>query len=104
MRGVCRKQTPEKLKLSQRLASNLATIVKVDGAIQLPPPAPVENPFAEIQMKSDSESGMGSGVTGRLGRCGPAHQQTGARHDPSFEGLDDAARHARGLPEVVCID
>ena len=65
MRGVCPKQTPEKLELSQRLASNLAEIVHVHGAIQLPPPAAVENPLAEVQMKSDSEFPDG------LGRNGP---------------------------------
>jgi hypothetical protein len=62
------------------------------------------SPFAEIDVKSDAQSGACTSIGGRFCRRRPSHHQARARYDAVLVSFDHALVNARRLAKVIGID
>src|SRR5206468_3639670 len=69
--------------------------------IQGHPLSAVEGPLTKIDMQTQAESRMVSGVVCGLSGGRPTYHQAGAGHDAVLMSFDDAAVHTAALAEII---
>src|SRR4030095_719115 len=104
MCGVATEQVTTALELCSDLAFYGMRVVKVDTLIPASPRSIAANPFPQVDVQADAEPGPAAGICGGARRRRPRHHQTGAGDDAALVRLDDSARDARALSEIVGVD
>src|SRR6188474_3308510 len=101
MGGIAPQELAAERELRAYLRFDGANVPAVDPLVQRDPLAAAIDPFAEVDVESNTQPRVRERIRGS-GRCGmPAHHQAGARHDSALVRLYDAAVDPVALTEIV---
>jgi hypothetical protein len=79
-------------------------IVSINHTVKRFPVPIAKDPFPEVEVETDADSGVLFGVGGGLGGGGPTDHQAGAGKNASFGAFDNTAIDSFAETEVVGVD
>ena len=103
VRWLVARQAMKRGKLTGNLGCHGGRVLRLHDVIQGHPHFAVEGPLTKIDVETQAEFWMASGVICGFGGGRPTHHQAGAGHDAVLMGFDDAAVHAAALAEIISV-